>query len=86
MSTPLGIAIFFVIWWTVLFAVLPFGVRTQDEEGKLVPGTPGSAPATPKLLRTVLITTLLATALFLLVRWGMTQKSFKLDDLPFLKI
>jgi predicted secreted protein len=33
MSIPFAIALYFVIWWTVLFAVLPFGVRTQDEAG-----------------------------------------------------
>ena len=38
---PIGsiIAIFFVVWWIVLFAVLPFGVRTQEEEGEVVLGT-----------------------------------------------
>ncbi|MGL4496733.1 MAG: DUF1467 family protein, partial [Beijerinckiaceae bacterium] len=36
---PIGslIAIYFVIWWIILFAVLPFGVRSQVEEGKVVP-------------------------------------------------
>jgi len=32
-------------------AVLPFGVRTQDEEGSVVPGTPGSAPANVRIVR-----------------------------------
>ena len=34
MSIGFGIAIFFVVWWIVLFAVLPFGVRTQGEAGE----------------------------------------------------
>jgi len=33
MSLTLSIAIYFVIWWIVLFAVLPIGVRTQGEMG-----------------------------------------------------
>ena len=33
MSLASTIAIFFVVWWIVLFAVLPFGMRTQEEEG-----------------------------------------------------
>ena len=45
MSIPLGVALYFLIWWVVLFAVLPFGLKTQDEDGEVVPGTPGSAPA-----------------------------------------
>jgi predicted secreted protein len=64
MSLTLGIAIYMVLWWTVLFAVLPIGVRTQGEDGAVVPGTPESAPSTPRLLRVVVITTLVSGLLF----------------------
>lgn len=67
MSITFAIALYFVIWWTVLFAVLPFGVRTQDEAGEIVPGTPESAPAHMKLLRIVLINTVVAAVVFLFV-------------------
>ena len=60
-------AIYFIIWWIVLFAVLPFGVRTQAEDGSVVPGTPESAPARPRLLRIFLINTLVATIVFAIV-------------------
>jgi predicted secreted protein len=64
MSVSFAIAIYVVIWWTVLFAVLPIGVRTQGEDGSVVPGTPESAPTTPRLMRVVLITTLVSGLLF----------------------
>jgi predicted secreted protein len=64
MSVTLAIAIYVVLWWVVLFAVLPIGVRTQGEDGSIVPGTPESAPAVPRLLRVVVITTLVSAALF----------------------
>lgn len=67
MSLTLGIAIYFIIWWTVLFAVLPIGVRTQGEEGNIVPGTPESAPVRPRFLLILGLTTLVATAVFALV-------------------
>lgn len=70
MTIPLGIAIYFVIWWTVLFAVLPFGLRTQLEAGNVVPGTPSSAPIRPRFLRIVVATSLLAGAIFLAVYAG----------------
>ena len=41
MDNVMALAIYIFIWWIVLFAVLPFGVRTQDEAGSVVPGTPG---------------------------------------------
>jgi predicted secreted protein len=70
MSVTLGAAIFFIIWWTVLFAVLPLGVRTQGEAGEVVPGTPESAPVRPRFLRIVALTTLLAAIIFAVV-WSM---------------
>lgn len=64
MNLALGLALYFIIWWIVLFAVLPFGVRTQDEAGEIVPGTPGSAPANPRILRLFIINTIVATIVF----------------------
>lgn len=54
------IAIYFVVWWVVLFAVLPFGVRTQDEDGEVVLGTERGAPVRPRLVRTAIVTTIVA--------------------------
>jgi len=64
MSVTFGVAIYLVIWWTVLFAVLPIGVRTQGEDGVVVPGTPESAPAAPRLLRVVVLTTAISALVF----------------------
>jgi len=67
MSLSLGIALYIMIWWMTLFAVLPFGVRTQGEAGHVVDGTPASAPVTPHLLRTAIINTIVATISFVIV-------------------
>jgi predicted secreted protein len=66
-SIPFGVAIYFVIWWTVLFAVLPFAGHSQQEAGARVPGTPASAPAAPKLLRVAVITSVIAAAILGLI-------------------
>jgi predicted secreted protein len=63
LSLIFATAIYFVIWWTVLFAVLPFAGQSQQDAGSRIPGTPASAPAAPKLLRVALITSLLAAVL-----------------------
>ncbi|MGE3710258.1 MAG: DUF1467 family protein [Hyphomicrobiaceae bacterium] len=60
MSTPLIIALYFLIWWTLLFAVLPFGVRTQGEAGEVVPGTPASAPIKVRVLRIIGVNTVIS--------------------------
>jgi len=60
MSLVSIIAVYFVVWWVVLFAVLPWGVRTQEEEGDIVAGTTHSAPVRPMLIRKALATSLVA--------------------------
>jgi predicted secreted protein len=64
MTIPLGIALFITIWWTVLFAVLPFGVRSQHEDGAVVSGTDPGAPVRPRLLVKALWTTLISVVIF----------------------
>ena len=32
MSLPLSISVYFTLWWITLFAILPFGVRSQNED------------------------------------------------------
>ena len=77
------IAIYIFIWWTTLFAVLPFGVRTQQEEGSIVPGTPESAPAEPRLVRVVIINTIIATLVFAIVYLIIKLKLITSDTFPF---
>lgn len=74
MSLSLALALYFVIWFITLFAVLPFGVRTQEEAGEVVPGTPESAPASPRLLRVFAINTIVATIVFAFVWAALTYK------------
>lgn len=63
----LSVAIYLIIWWTILFAILPLGVRTQGEEGSVVPGTPESAPASPRLLYKMGLTTLVSAVIFIII-------------------
>jgi predicted secreted protein len=64
MSKATYVATFFLIWWVVLFAVLPWGVQSQQESGDTTPGTDPGAPVVPKLGRKLLWTTLVAGLLF----------------------
>jgi predicted secreted protein len=63
-STPMTIAILFTTWFIVLFAVLPFGVRSQQEEGTFVEGTDPGAPVAPKLWIKAVWTTVLTAVVF----------------------
>ena len=73
MTLSFAIVVYICIWFMSLFAVLPFGVRTQDEAGEVVPGTPGSAPAGFRIGRVVLINSLVAAVCFAVFYAGYTQ-------------
>jgi predicted secreted protein len=75
-------AVFFVVWWVVLFAVLPFGVRTQVENQDITLGTAESAPSLPRLGRAILVTTLLSLVI-VGVFYGLTAGlGYDFDDIP----
>ena len=57
-------AIFFIVWWLVLFMVLPFGVRKVENPE---PGHERGAPAKPMLVRKAIITTVLAAVVTVIV-------------------
>jgi len=55
-------AVYVVIWFLVLFAVLPFGIRPLDPDDI---GAASGAPANPRLLLRFAVTTVVAA-----VFWG----------------
>lgn len=77
-----GVAIFFIIWWVVLFIALPIGLRTQDEDGDVTLGTIPSAPRGPHMVRALLLTTVIAAAIFAALYVAVTVYGLGLDDLP----
>ena len=79
MAVATAVAIYFLIWWIVLFAVLPWGVRAQGEDG--APGTDPGAPAVPHLARKLVWTTLVATVVFAVCAYVYVNALITLDDL-----
>ena len=61
-----GFAIYFVLWWVVLFVTLPFGVRSQHETGEGAPGTDPGAPIASRMGRKLIWTTLISALIFAL--------------------
>ncbi len=53
-------AIYFVIWWITLFLTLPFGVRSQHEDGGGPPGTDPGAPIVTGMGRKLIWTTVIS--------------------------
>lgn len=61
-----GIAVYVIIWWLVIFVVLPWGVQTVGAED-ISRGHAPSAPRRPRILLKTAVTTLVAAVLWLIV-------------------
>ena len=59
-----GLAIYFVIWWIALFLTLPFGVRSQHEDGGGAPGTDPGAPVLTGMKRKLVWTTIISAIIY----------------------
>lgn len=66
MSWFTGVMTYVIVWWMVLFAILPWGNRPPE---KPEAGHASSAPAKPRLLVKFGVTTIVATMVFLAVYW-----------------
>ncbi len=63
-SISTALAIYFVLWWIVLFVTLPFGVRSQHEDGGGPPGTDPGAPVASLMGRKLIWTTVIAAVVY----------------------
>jgi predicted secreted protein len=75
-------ALYFILWWLVLFATLPFGLKTQDEDSDVTLGTEASAPRGPHVMRAFVRTTIVSALIlggFYLVTRGL---GLSIDDIP----
>lgn len=80
----LGCAIYGIIWFLTLFAVLPFGVVSQEESGEVVPGSEASAPARPLMAKKFAVTTGVALLIYVAVYWLLTSDFLVNTEIPFL--
>ena len=62
MSWATGLMVYLVIWWTVLFAILPLGVKRVENPGR---GQEHGSPERPQLVRKAVITTIVAAVLWI---------------------
>ena len=63
--TPAGaFGLYFVVWWTILFAILPIRIQSQADMGEITAGTEPGAPAAPALRERAMWTTVVADVVF----------------------
>lgn len=78
MSIVTWIAIYFVLWWIVLFAVLPWGAHPPEE---VEPGMADSAPARPRLGLKFAVTTAVSAVILAIAYFVFTSGLVSFRDL-----
>ncbi|MBV9461705.1 MAG: DUF1467 family protein [Bradyrhizobium sp.] len=74
-------AIYFVLWWVVLFVTLPFGVRSQHEDGVGEPGTDPGAPIRTLMGRKLIWTTIISAVIFAIAWFAYNAGYLSIDRL-----
>lgn len=64
MAITSAIVLFAVIWFMLLLIALPMRMKSQGEDGNVVPGTPSSAPADPMIKKKIKWVTLVTILLW----------------------
>jgi predicted secreted protein len=73
-----AIIAYLLIWWVLLFTVLPWGATSAHEAGEeVLPGNEPSAPMVSRMGRKLLITTVLAIPI-----WGLYFAAVQYDLAP----
>jgi predicted secreted protein len=75
------LAIYFIFWWLVFFAVLPWGVRSQEEQADIVPGSDPGAPSVHGLKAKAMWTTAVSAVVFAVFYWAYATKAVPFEDL-----
>ncbi|MEM8793018.1 MAG: DUF1467 family protein [Pseudomonadota bacterium] len=81
MSITSAMVLFAVIWAMVFYMVNPLWQKSQAEDGKIVPGTPASAPVDAKLRFKALLTTAVTIVVFAIVYSVIEYRLVSLSDL-----
>ncbi|MBM9594958.1 DUF1467 family protein [Roseitranquillus sediminis] len=81
MAITSAIVLFAVIWFMVLFVVLPLRLTTQGEAGEIVPGTHSGAPEGLKLRRKVVVTTVASVVIWLILFLVIVSEMISVRDI-----
>jgi predicted secreted protein len=86
MAITSAIVLYCVIWAILFYMINPLWQTSQSEDGEIVPGTPASAPVDPMIRKKAIITTVIATVLFVLAYSTIEFGWLTLDDISFLEL
>ncbi len=79
-----GIVMFLLTWILVLFTVLPFNVRTQDEDKDVSWGTEPGAPSQSRIGFKMVVTTGITAVIWVGLNYVIGENLITLDTFPML--
>ena len=80
MTITAALVVFAVIWFLALYIALPIGEQSQSEAGKVVPGTPASAPVDTFLKKKVIWVTVISFVLWAVICGIIISGVLKVED------
>ncbi len=81
MSIVSALVLYAVIWFLVLFIVLPIRLETQGDRGEVVPGTHAGAPANLQMGKKAKLVTLIAAVIWVLIAGVILSGVITVEDL-----
>ncbi len=79
-----AIVLYLVIWFMVLFVVLPIRLETQGERGEVEPGTPEGAPANLDMWKKARLVTLIAFVVWAVIAGVILSGVITVRDIDFM--
>ena len=83
MTISAAFVLFAVIWFLTLFILLPLNLKTQEEIGSIVDGTPSSAPTNPKVKKKMFWTTIITILLWIPICTIISFEMITISDINF---
>lgn len=69
MGWATGAAVYAIIWWLVLFMVLPWGAGVSIDAEDVAKGQSAGAPKRPRMLLKIAVTTVISAAAWGVFSW-----------------
>ncbi len=79
-----GIFLYFVLWWLIIFIVLPWGVKGQAEEGEVIKGSEPGAPVKARMKRKAIQTTIVTAIVWVIIFIIVEYKLIDINNIPFI--
>ena len=67
MSLTGSFVVFVILWWLILFMILPKDINSQKDMDNVVEGADPGAPTNPNIAKKLIVTTVITIILFAII-------------------